>query len=115
MKLLLIVLQFFQAFMMNTPDDKDVDKDKEPPIPECKIPEKDTVGFRDELILMLFLVPVIGVFLPWTQGVMKDGLAILNDIPDWFSFIIVLGVISMFGLRKQLSDILSNFTNFRKK
>lgn len=97
---------------MNTPDD---DKKEEVPVQKCETPDKDPVGIKDDLILLLFLVPVIGVFLPWTRDAIKDGLVILNDIPDWFSFIIVLGVVSMFGLRKQLTDILSNFTNFRKK
>lgn len=96
---------------MNAPDEKK----EEVPVQKCEPPEKDSVGIKDDLILLLFLVPVIGVFLPWTRDAIKDGLVILNDIPDWFSFIIVLGVVSMFGLRKQLTDILSNFTNFRKK
>lgn len=94
---------------MNTPEDEN----KESPV-QSESPDKDQIGIKDDLILMLFLVPVIGVFLPWTRDAIKEGLIILNDIPDWFSFIIVLGVVSMFGLRKQLSDILSNFTNFRK-
>lgn len=112
MRLLLIVLQLLQAVMMSSPDDE---KKEDAPVQNCEVPEKDAVGIKSSLILLLFLVPVIGVFLPWTRDAMKDGLAILNDIPDWFSFIIVLGVVSMFGLRKQLTDILSNFTNFRKK
>ncbi len=111
-KLLLIIWQVVQAVMMSTPEDE---KKEEAPVQKCEAPEKDTVGFRDDLILLLFLVPVIGVFLPWTSDAVKNGLEILKDIPDWFSFIIVLGVVSMFGLRKQLTDILSNFTNFRKK
>ena len=111
MQLLLILFQLLQAVMMNTPEDK---KEDEAPVQQCEAPEKDPVGIKDDLILLLFLVPVIGVFLPWTRDAIKDGLVILNDIPDWFSFIIVLGVVSMFGLRKQLTDIVSNFTNFRK-
>lgn len=95
---------------MNTPEEEN----KEAPVQKSEQPEKDPIGIKDDLILLLFLVPVIGVFLPWTRDAIKEGLLILNDIPDWFSFIIVLGVVSMFGLRKQLSDILSNFTNFRK-
>ena len=110
MRLLLVLLQLLQAVMMNTSDDE-----KKEDIPaQNEQPVKDTVGIKDDLIFVLFLVPVIGVFLPWTRDAIKDGLVILNDIPDWFSFIIVLGVVSMFGLRKQLTDILSNFTNFRK-
>lgn len=95
---------------MNTPEEEN----KEAPVQKCEAPEKDQIGIKDDLILILFLAPVVGVFLPWTRDAIKDGLAILNDIPDWFSFIIVLGVVSMFGLRKQLTDIISNFTNFRK-
>ncbi|MND22605.1 hypothetical protein D3C76_447620 [compost metagenome] len=111
MRLLLIVLQLLQAVMMSAPDENK----EEAPVQKVEAPEKDTVGIKDDLIFLLFLVPVIGVFLPWTRDAIREGLMILNDIPDWFSFIIVLGVVSMFGLRKQLSDILSNFTNFRKK
>lgn len=94
---------------MNAPEDEK----KELPVQVCESPERES-NFKSNLIVMLFLVPVIGVFLPWTRDAIKEGLTILNDIPDWFSFIIVLGVLSLFGLRKQLTDILTNFINFRK-
>lgn len=94
---------------MNTPEDE---KERTPDM-KCEPPEREG-SIKSTLLMLLFLVPVIGVFLPWTRDAIREGLSILNEIPDWFSFIIVLGVLSMFGLRKQLTDILINFTNFRK-
>lgn len=97
---------------MNTQDDPNKTDEQKCDVPENK---KDSVGLRDDILLFLFLVPVVGVFLPWTRDSIKEGLMILNEIPDWFSFIIVLAVISIIGLRKQLAEIITNFSNFRKK
>lgn len=97
---------------MNTHDKKETELESNGEVPAK---EKERVGYRDDILMVLFLIPVVGVFLPWTRDSIREGLAILNDIPDWFSLIIVLTVISIFGFRKQLTEILTNFTNFRKK
>ena len=97
---------------MSNPEDENKENT---PVQQCEPPEKDKVGIKDDILFIIGVAIVVGVFLPWTRDAIKDGFVILNDIPEWVSFIIVLGVVSMFGLRKQLTDILSNFVNFRKK
>lgn len=82
-----------------------------PPAPEPSNPP----GLIDDAVFILFLIPMIGVFIPEVRDNVKAGFDILATMPSWFSFVITLGVISIFGLRKQLTDILTNLTNFGKK
>jgi hypothetical protein len=114
-KLLMILLQLIQVGRMNTsepkPDDPNTPEEQQTPAP----PEKGAPGFMDEVLIVLLLIPVIGVFIPQARDSVREGLLILNEMPEWFSFLVVLGVVSVFGFRKQLTEILSNLTNFRKK
>lgn len=97
----------------------DTEKPEEGAAPSCTPPAapepSNPPGLLDDAVFMLFLIPMIGVFIPEVRDYVKAGFDILATVPSWFSFIIVLGVISVFGLRKQLTDILSNLTNFGKK
>lgn len=110
MNWLLTLLRILQVKNMSeTPEDEK--------LPDAeKAPEtEDKFGIIDDLVFLIFLIPTLGVFLPQFRDDIKAGFDVLSSMPDWFSFVIVLGMISLFGFRKQLTDILSNFTNFRKK
>lgn len=115
LKILMILLQLMQVGRMNTsdnkPDDPNTPEEQKTPTPV----ERGVPGFVDEVLIFLLLIPVIGVFIPQAREGIREGLIILNEMPEWFSFLIVLGVVSVFGFRKQLTEILSNLTNFRKK
>ena len=73
--------------------------------------KKSKVSYLDDLLLAVFLFPVIGAFLPWTRETVRSGLELIKEIPDWFSFIVVLIVISAFGLRRYVVDIIERFIN----
>lgn len=110
MNFLITLLRLLQV--KNMTDQTENNNPETPP----QAPEpKEKFGLIDDLVFLLFLVPTVGVFLPQFRDDIKAGFDILSNMPDWFSFVIVLGVLSIFGFRKQLSDVLSNFTNFRKK
>lgn len=75
---------------------------------------KSKVSYLDDLLLAVFLFPVVGAFLPWTRDTVRIGLELIKEIPDWFSFIVVLIVISAFGLRRYVVDIIERFINRSK-
>lgn len=107
---LLTILRMLQT--KNTSDTPEGDNSPEvTPAPETN----EKFGILDDLVFLIFLVPTLGVFLPQFRDDIKAGFDILSNMPDWFAFVVVLGVVSVLGFRKQLTDILSNFTNFRKK
>lgn len=115
MNWIIMLLRILQARNMTTetekPDEGTAPSCTPPPAPE----PSNQPGLLDDLVFLLFLIPMIGVFIPQVRDNVKAGFDILATMPSWFSFVIMLGVISIFGLRKQLADILSNLTNFGKK
>jgi hypothetical protein len=118
MNWILTLLRILQARKMTTETEKP-DEGAAPsctPPPTCTPPEPtEKFGLLDDLLFMLFLIPMVGVFIPQLRDNIKAGFDILDTLPNWFTFVIVLGVVCIFGLRKQLTDILSNFTSFGKK
>lgn len=117
MNWIITLLRILQARNMTI----DTEKPEEGASPACPTtppaaPEpSNPPGLLDDAVFLLFLIPMIGVFIPEVRDNVKAGFDILGTMPSWFSFVIMLGVISIFGLRKQLTDILSNLTNFGKK
>ena len=88
--------------------DKNETQEEAKPSKERK---KSKVNYLDDLLLAVFLFPVVGAFLPWTRDTVRAGLELIKEIPDWFSFIVVLIVISAFGLRRYVVDIIERFIN----
>lgn len=113
MNWIITLLRALQAQNMTTENDT---PDEGTP---CTHPEPteptEKFGLIDDLIFLLFLIPMIGVFIPQLRDNIKAGFDILDTLPNWFTFVVVLGVVCIFGLRKQLTDILTNFTSFGKK
>jgi hypothetical protein len=117
MNWIITLLRILQARNMTTETEK---PEEEGAAPSCTPPPAtpeptNPPGLLDDAVFLLFLIPMIGVFIPEVRDNVKAGFDILATMPTWFSFVITLGVISVFGLRKQLADILSNLTNFGKK
>jgi len=113
MNWVLTLLRLLQADKMSTENETpDVGTPCTPPEPN---EPTEKFGLIDDLLFLLFLVPMIGVFIPQLRDNIKAGFDILDTLPNWFTFVIVLGVVCIFGLRKQLTDILTNFTSFGKK
>lgn len=113
MNFLLMLLRLMQV--KNMTDQTDENKPDAPTENQSPEQKEEKFGLVDDLVFLLFLVPMVGVFLPQFRDDIKAGFDVLSNMPDWFSFVIVLGIVSLFGFRKQLADVLSNFTNFRKK
>jgi hypothetical protein len=115
MNWIITLLRILQARNMTT----ETEKPEEGAAPACTPPPapepSNPPGLIDDAVFLLFLIPMIGVFIPEVRDNVKAGFDILATMPSWFSFVITLGVISIFGLRKQLTDILTNLTNFGKK
>ena len=58
--------------------------------------------WKDELILIIWLIPVIMCFLPEYQVYVTEGFAILALVPDWYMYILVGLVTVIYGMRGML-------------
>lgn len=64
-------------------------------------------SFKDELILIVFLVPMILAFYkPLADDILK-GFDVIKQMPDWYQYIIIGMVVVIFGMRGLLKAVLS--------
>lgn len=56
-------------------------------------------SWKDEYLMILFSVPLILSFLPYTQQAVLKGFETLEKTPDWYMMLVVGIVSAVFGLR----------------
>ena len=74
--------------------------------------------WKDELILIIFMIPLVMSFLPAYQEYVTAGFASLALVPDWYMYILVGMITVIYGMRgllKMLLQTLSNSFSFKKE
>jgi len=56
-------------------------------------------GWKDEWVLILLSIPLILVFIPYTQDSVMQGFATLETTPDWYRWLILSIFSAIFGIR----------------
>lgn len=56
-------------------------------------------GWKDEWVLVILSIPLVLVFVPWTQETILQGFAALETTPEWFRWLIMLIYTAVFGIR----------------
>tara|TARA_X000001388_G_scaffold19723_1_gene12950 strand:+ start:1479 stop:1862 length:384 start_codon:yes stop_codon:yes gene_type:complete len=56
-------------------------------------------SWKDELVTIVILIPTILVFIPGMEDVVKNGFARLNELPDWYTYLLFLTVSAALGIR----------------
>jgi len=63
-------------------------------------------SWKDELLLIIFLTPMIMAFVPsWAEYALR-GFEIIERMPEWYRYIIIGMVVVIYGLRGMLTKIL---------
>ena len=70
-------------------------------------------SWKDELILLIWLTPVIMCFIPEYHIYVTNGFASLALVPDWYMYILVGMVTVIYGMRGLLRMMIEKF-GFRK-
>lgn len=78
--------------------------------------ENMKTSYKDEIILVIFLTPLVMSFFPETQGYVVAGFQALTVIPDWFMYLVIGQVVVIMGMRGMLDKFLSmkKFNGFKK-
>lgn len=63
-------------------------------------------SWKDELVLIVFLVPMMMAFFPKTADYALAGFAIIAKMPEWYVAIIIGMVVVIYGLRGLLKTYL---------
>lgn len=62
-------------------------------------------GWKDEWVLIILSIPMIGVFIPYTQPTIIEGFAALNDTPLWYRTTVMTIYLATFGIRLWRRDM----------
>ena len=68
-------------------------------------------SWKDELILIIFLVPIVMCFIPEYQIYVTNGFASLALVPDWYMGILVGMIVVIYGMRGLLKMIIQMVGN----
>ena len=64
-------------------------------------------SWRDELVSVVVLIPVVLVFVPGMEEIVKSGFDRLNELPEWYTYLVFLVCTSALGIK--------GIDKFRKK
>lgn len=64
-------------------------------------------SWKDELVLIVFLIPAILAFFPQYQGIVQAGFIALNSMPDWYKLILTGIIATIYGLRWLIQPVMA--------
>lgn len=70
--------------------------------------ENMSKSWKDELILIIFLAPMIMAFIPSLKDSAVAGFGVIAMMPEWYRYIIIGMVVVIYGLRGLLEKVLEN-------
>ena len=56
-------------------------------------------SWKDEIVLIVFLTPMILAFIPSTSNQALQGFQIIQNMPDWYKGIVIGMVVVIYGMR----------------
>jgi hypothetical protein len=68
--------------------------------------EQMTKSWKDEVLLLVFLAPMIMAFIPNMDVYALAGFEVINKMPDWYQYIIIGMVVVIYGMRGLLEKII---------
>ena len=68
--------------------------------------EQMTKSWKDEVLLLVFLAPMILAFIPNMDVYALAGFEVIAKMPDWYQYIIIGMVVVIYGMRGLLEKII---------
>ena len=68
--------------------------------------EQMTKSWKDEVLLLVFLAPMIMAFIPNMDVYALAGFEVIAEMPDWYQYIIIGMVVVIYGMRGLLEKII---------
>jgi cation transport ATPase len=69
--------------------------------------ENMTKSWKDEVILAVFLAPMVMAFIPGFELYALAGFGVMAQMPQWYQYIIIGMVVVIYGLRGLLEKVLA--------
>ena len=75
-------------------------------------------SWKDELILIVFLAPIVMCFIPDLQAHVAKGFEVLKtSVPDWYVYLLIGMIVVIYGMRGlfiKFLDVIKGFTLWKK-
>jgi len=68
--------------------------------------EQMNKSWKDELILIIFLAPMVLAFIPDMDKYALAGFEVISKMPEWYQYIIIGMVVVIYGMRGMLEKLL---------
>ena len=68
-------------------------------------------SWKDEVILIIFLIPLVMSFIPSVQGYVIKGFDALNNTPDWYQALLIGMIVVIYGMRGMLTKFMQILIN----
>ena len=56
-------------------------------------------SIKDEFVTVIVLIPVVLCFIPGLEQVVKNGFDRLNDLPEWYQYLVYVVCLAAVGIR----------------
>ena len=66
---------------------------------ELIMAESTKSSWKDEIITIIVLIPVVLIFIPSMEDVVKQGFERLNELPQWYQNILYVTILAGLGLK----------------
>lgn len=70
--------------------------------------EQMSKSWKDELVLVIFLTPMVMAFVPGFEQYALGGFEIIDKMPEWYRYVIIGMVIVIYGLRGMAKQLIGN-------
>ena len=69
--------------------------------------ENMSKSWKDEVILIVFLAPMIMAFIPGLENYALAGFGVMDKLPEWYQYVIIGMIVVIYGLRGLLEKVLA--------
>ena len=75
--------------------------------------ESTKSSIKDEIVTVIILIPLILVFIPGMEQIVKNGFDRLNELPEWYTYLVFLTISAALGIkgvdkfRKKVMDVVA--------
>jgi len=66
---------------------------------ELIMAESTKGSWKDELVTIAVLIPVVMCFIPGTEDIVKNGFDRLNELPEWYEYLLFLVCSAALGIK----------------
>ena len=71
-------------------------------------------SWKDELVLIIFLAPMVMAFIPGMDKYSLAGFEVIKQMPEWYQYIIMGMVVVIYGMRGMVKQLVSNKLSIKK-